>query len=43
MDLGPLPAVDRMPVSATAAPGPERWARLESYEDIAWRGTPRQG
>ncbi|MCT2590941.1 DNA/RNA non-specific endonuclease [Streptomyces sp. N2-109] len=41
LDLGPLPAVDRMPVPATAAPGPEQWMRLGSHEDIAWRGTPR--
>lgn len=43
LDLGPLPAADRMPVSATAAPGPERWTRLASHEDIAWRDTTGGG
>ncbi|MCF6525092.1 DNA/RNA non-specific endonuclease [Streptomyces sp. JJ36] len=37
LDLGPLPAADRMPVDVTAAPGPERWTRLGSPEDIVWR------
>jgi endonuclease G len=35
LDLGPLPAVDRLP---TPVRGVERWARLESYDDITLQG-----